>query len=85
VDSIRKVLAVPIPNVAKVERPSYAQLMAELEATSFCAVARTYGISDNAVRKWVRWYEADASRREAASANAPNFGLASFGPPAAMP
>jgi transposase-like protein len=47
----------------KVQRPSYDQLMAELAQTSFCAVARRYGVSDNAVRKWVRWYEADVSRR----------------------
>jgi hypothetical protein len=46
-----------------VERPPYAQLMAELEETNFVVVARTYGVSDNAVRKWVRWYEADIARR----------------------
>lgn len=31
--------------------------MAELEATSYVAVGRKYGVSDNAVRKWVRFYE----------------------------
>jgi transposase-like protein len=31
--------------------------MAELAASSFSAVGRKYGVSDNAVRKWVRWYE----------------------------
>ena len=24
---------------------------------SICAVGRKYGVSDNAVRKWIRWYE----------------------------
>jgi transposase-like protein len=24
---------------------------------SFVAVGRKYGVSDNAVRKWLRWYE----------------------------
>jgi transposase-like protein len=24
---------------------------------SICAVGRKYGVSDNAVRKWLRWYE----------------------------
>jgi transposase-like protein len=37
--------------------------MAELAATNYCAVARRYGVSDIAVRKWVRWYEADGERR----------------------
>jgi transposase-like protein len=31
--------------------------MAELEASNYSAVGRKYGVSDNAVRKWVRWYE----------------------------
>lgn len=42
-----------------VERPPYAQLMREIEATNWSAVGRKYGVSDNAVRKWVRWYEAE--------------------------
>ena len=24
---------------------------------SFLAIGRKYGVSDNAVRKWIRWYE----------------------------
>jgi hypothetical protein len=43
----------------RVERPPYAQLLAEVEATSWSAVGRKYGVSDNAVRKWVRAYEAE--------------------------
>ncbi|MFN8113117.1 MAG: hypothetical protein U0R51_07940 [Solirubrobacterales bacterium] len=31
--------------------------MAEIEATSYLAVGRKYGVSDNAIRKWVRTYE----------------------------
>ena len=31
--------------------------MEEIEATSYLAVGRKYGVSDNAVRKWVRFYE----------------------------
>ena len=53
------------PERWKVERPLYEQLMAELADTNYCAVARRYGVSDNAVRKWVRWYEADEQRRRA--------------------
>jgi hypothetical protein len=47
----------PHPERRKVERPPYNVLMAELAASSFSAVGRKYGVSDNAVRKWVRWYE----------------------------
>jgi len=41
----------------KVARPPYEQLVAEVAATSWSAVGRRYGVSDNAVRKWVRAYE----------------------------
>lgn len=58
----------PRPRARKVERPPYAQLKAELTASSYCAVARRYGVTDNAVRKWMRAYEqaleSDASGRE---------------------
>lgn len=37
--------------------------MREIEATSYLAVGRRYGVSDNAIRKWLRQYE----REEAAS------------------
>jgi hypothetical protein len=39
------------------ERPSYDQLLAEIDALGWSAVGRKYGVSDNAVRKWVRGYE----------------------------
>lgn len=31
--------------------------MDDLTSMSFVAVGRKYGVTDNAVRKWVRWYE----------------------------
>jgi hypothetical protein len=40
-----------------VERPPYEELVAQVAATSWSAVGRRYGVSDNAVRKWVRAYE----------------------------
>ena len=52
------------PGAAKVDRPPYERLMAELAVSNWSAVAREYGVSDKAVRKWVRWYEADIARRE---------------------
>jgi len=48
---------VPQPERRKVERPSYGQLMADVASMSFLAIGRKYGVSDNAVRKWIRWYE----------------------------
>ena len=50
----------PGSHTRKVERPPHAQLLAELEATSYVAVGRKYGVSDNAVRKWVRAYARDS-------------------------
>jgi hypothetical protein len=46
------------PALRRVERPPYDQLVAELDASSYLAVGRKYGVSDNAVRKWLRAYEA---------------------------
>jgi len=44
----------------RVERPPYEQLVAEIEALGYLAVGRKYGVSDNAIRKWRRAYEAAA-------------------------
>jgi hypothetical protein len=49
----------PHPETRKVPRPSFEQLQADLATMSFLAVGRKYGVSDNAVRKWLRWYEAE--------------------------
>jgi Zn finger protein HypA/HybF involved in hydrogenase expression len=35
-------------------RPSKEQLLKEIEETNYCAVGRKYGVSDNAVRKWIK-------------------------------
>jgi len=40
-----------------VERPPYEHLVREIAETSYVAVGRKYGVSDNAIRKWVRAYE----------------------------
>ena len=54
--SARK-LGIPQPHLRKVERPSYEQLLDDVRTMSFLAVGRKYGVTDNAVRKWIRWYE----------------------------
>lgn len=56
---------VPTPHARKVERPPYEKLLEEIEATSYVAVGRKYGVSDNAVRKWVRFYERQREREVA--------------------
>jgi hypothetical protein len=48
----------PHPERRKVERPPYEQLLAEVDQLGWSGVGRRYGVSDNAVRKWVRWYRA---------------------------
>jgi hypothetical protein len=48
----------PKPHARKVPRPTYDQLITDLQSMTFVAVGRKYGVSDNAVRKWIRWYEA---------------------------
>jgi hypothetical protein len=47
----------PRPDRRKVPRPPHAQLQREVHALGWSAVGRRYGVSDNAVRKWVRQYE----------------------------
>jgi transposase-like protein len=42
--------------------------MEDVRTTSFLAVGRKYGVTDNAVRKWIRWYE--RGKEEAGEAEA---------------
>jgi len=53
---------VPRPETRKVERPPYEQLVAEVQAMGYCTVGRKYGVSDNAIRKWLRAYEGELDR-----------------------
>jgi hypothetical protein len=56
----------PHPERRNVQRPPYDVLIEETQRMGFSAVGRKYGVSDNAVRKWIRWHEAAAERRDAA-------------------
>jgi hypothetical protein len=58
------------PALRLVERPPYDQLVAELATSSFLAVGRKYGVSDNAIRKWLRAYQRESSNGEARAAAA---------------
>lgn len=46
----------PRPHKRKVERPAYERLLQEIEALGYCGVGRKYGVSDNAIRRWVKAY-----------------------------
>jgi hypothetical protein len=50
------------PGIRRVERPPLDALLADVAALGWAGTGRKYGVSDNAVRKWVRWYR----EREAA-------------------
>jgi hypothetical protein len=41
----------------KVVRPPYEVLMEELRVSNFSQVGKKYGVSDNAIRKWIKTYE----------------------------
>jgi hypothetical protein len=59
------VRGIAAPSLRKVERPPYEQLLREISVTSYLAVGRKYGVSDNAVRKWVLFYQRQAEREAA--------------------
>lgn len=61
----RGLRGLPKPAERKANRPPYEQLLEEIEATSYLAVGRKYGVSDNAVRKWVRFYQRQIERESA--------------------
>jgi hypothetical protein len=53
------------PGARKVDRPPYAQLLREVKAIGFSATGRRYGVTDNAIRKWLRQYEREAEAEAA--------------------
>jgi hypothetical protein len=52
----------PRPQLRLVERPPYEHLVREIRELGYSAVGRKYGVSDNAIRKWVRAYERERLR-----------------------
>lgn len=54
----------PRPGARRVERPSEAQLLAEIKRFGYLAVGRKYGVSDNAIRKWLLAYERERAAAE---------------------
>jgi len=41
----------------KVVRPEYSSLIADIDKIGYLGVGRKYGVSDNAIRKWVKYYQ----------------------------
>jgi hypothetical protein len=54
----------PQPDRRRVRRPPYEQLVAEIDECGYLATGRRYGVSDNAVRKWMRQYERERAIAE---------------------
>ena len=41
----------------KVERPGYEILLNDISELGYVGTGKKYGVSDNAIRKWIRFYE----------------------------
>ena len=41
----------------KVNRPSYGELKRDVELMGYVATGKKYGVSDNSIRKWLKFYE----------------------------
>ena len=54
------------PKARKVDRPPLSQLLREVNAIGYLATGRRYGLTDNAIRKWLKQYEREAEQAEAA-------------------
>lgn len=48
-----------IPHKRKVDRPSVDILIKEIQESNFVSVGKKYGVSDNAIRRWCRYYKID--------------------------
>jgi very-short-patch-repair endonuclease len=44
-------------NQRKVNRPPYVVLVNNIKELGFVGTGKVYGVSDNTIRKWIKWYE----------------------------
>lgn len=44
-------------SLRKTKRPDYHQLLDEIKNLGYCGVGKKYKVSDNSIRKWVKFYE----------------------------
>lgn len=47
-------------SLRKVQRPTYEQLLKEVSESNYLQIGKKYGVSDNAIRKWIKQYEKNA-------------------------
>ena len=57
IDGRKKYKGVAKPETRKVERPSYDILIQDINDLGYVRTGKKYGVSDNAIRKWKRFYE----------------------------
>jgi len=50
------------PERRKVSRPPYTHLVREVRMLGYVGTGRRYGVSDNAIRKWLRQYDREQAR-----------------------
>lgn len=41
----------------KVARPTYEQLLEDKQTLNMVQIGKKYGVSDNSIRKWLKYYE----------------------------
>jgi hypothetical protein len=58
-------------SLRKVERPSQSELASDLSFMSWEAIARKYGVSSNAIRKWAKAYKLDKATLSQAGSTLP--------------
>ena len=61
--NVKKCVDCTNKNIKYKERPSYERLNDDLVKMSYVACGIKYGVSDNAIRKWLRTYEGNPVRK----------------------
>ena len=44
-------------NRRKINRPTYEQLLVDIKLLGYLGTGKKYGVSDNSIRKWIKFYE----------------------------
>jgi predicted RNA-binding Zn-ribbon protein involved in translation (DUF1610 family) len=57
IPNIKKLIRADRPSLRKVERPDMNTLLNEVEQMGYSATGKKYGVSDNAIRKWINRYK----------------------------
>ena len=57
IPKVKKLIRADRPSLRKVERPDMNTLLNEVEQMGYSATGKKYGVSDNAIRKWINRYK----------------------------